>query len=171
MKQSRWPIDPFIGGTIIVTILLLIGVVFVGSNAASTKEDVTASTQVELSVESNSHDWGTIDYDGGIVSKTFEIKNSGNTTLKLYDVKTSCMCTTAQLKTPESTSEKYGMHEKSGDVFSVQPGETAELLVEFDPAFHGPSGVGLVTRTVTMNTNDAKNSTLTFNLKGSVVKK
>jgi len=81
------------------------------------------------------------------------------------------MCTTAQLKTPEVISKKFVMHESSSDVIEVKPGETAELIVEFDPAFHGPSGVGLVTRTITMDTNDTKNSKLTFNLAGNVVKK
>jgi len=63
------------------------------------------------------------------------------------------------------------MHEKSSSVFEVKPGETAELLVEFDPAFHGPSGVGPITRTITMNTNDVKNPVLSFNLTANVVKK
>jgi len=75
------------------------------------------------------------------------------------------------LKTSSQTSPKFKMHEKSSYVFEVNPGETAELIVEFDPAFHGPSGVGPITRTITMNTNDTKNSTLTFNLTGNVVKK
>jgi len=81
------------------------------------------------------------------------------------------MCTTAQLKTSEGTSKKFGMHESSTDVVKVKPGETAELIIEYDPAFHGPSGVGQITRIITMDTNDGKNSTLTFNLTGNVVKK
>ena len=62
------------------------------------------------------------------------------------------------------------MHEKTPDVFEVKPGKTAELIVEFDPLFHGPSGIGPINRTITMDTNDANNSTLSFNLTANVVK-
>ncbi len=162
--------DPFIVGIIVVTVLILGVAVFFGTRIGTTPQ-VTADSQVALSVESNKYDWGTIDYNGGIVSKSFPIKNSSNTTLKIYNVKTSCMCTTAQLKTPEVTSKKFAMHETSSDVIEVKPGSTAELIVEFDPSFHGPSGVGPITRTITMETNDAKSPTLQFNLTGNVVKK
>lgn len=161
--------DKFIIGIVVVTVLILGIAVFFGTRMGSTPQ-VTADSQVSVSVDANKYDWGTIDYDKGIVSKNFGIKNTSNTTLKLYNVKTSCMCTTAQLKTPEVTSKKFGMHESSSDVVEVKPGETAELVVEFDPAFHGPSGVGPITRTITMSTNDTKNPTLTFNLTGTVVK-
>jgi len=162
--------DKFIIGIVVMTVLILGIAVFFGTRMGATPQ-VTADSQVSVSVDSNTYDWGTIDYDKGIVSKNFEIKNTSDASLKLYNVKTSCMCTTAQLKTPEVISKKFGMHESSSDVIEVKPGETAELIVEFDPAFHGPSGVGLVTRTITMDTNDTKNSKLTFNLAGNVVKK
>lgn len=162
--------DKFIIGIFVATLLILGIAVFFGSRMGATPQ-ITADSQVSVSVDSNKYDWGTIDYDKGIVSKNFEIKNTSNTALKLYNVKTSCLCTTAQFKTAEGTSKKFGMHESSSDVFEVKPGETAELIVEFDPAFHGPSGVGAVTRIITMSTNDSKNSTLTFNLTGNVVKK
>lgn len=163
-------VDSFLVGIIVLTVLVLGGVVYFGMKIGATTQ-VAPDSQVELSTNSNKYDWGTVDYDGGIVSKSFTIKNTSNSVLKLYGVKTSCMCTTAQLKTSEATSQKYGMHEKTTDVFEVKPGETAELVVEFDPAFHGPSGVGPVNRTVTMNTNDAKNPTLLFQLTANVVRK
>lgn len=162
--------DKFIIGIFVATFLILGIAVFFGSRMGATPQ-ITADSQVSVSVDSNKYDWGTIDYDKGIVSKNFEIKNTSNSALKLYDVKTSCMCTTAQLRTASQTSKKFAMHEKNSSVFEVQPGETAQLLIEFDPAFHGPGGVGPITRTITMSTNDAKNSTLTFNLTGNVIKK
>jgi hypothetical protein len=161
--------DKFLAGVVIITVLILALAVFFGTRMGETIQ-VTTDTQVAISVDSNRYDWGTIDLNGGIVSKSFAIENSGSILLKLYDVKTSCMCTTAQLKTTEKTSNKFGMHEKSSSVFEVKPGETAELVVEFDPAFHGPSGTGPISRTITMNTNDAKNPTLSFNLTATVVK-
>ena len=162
--------DKFIIGVVVATVLILGAAIFIGSRMGATPQ-VTADSQASVSVDSNKYDWGTIDYDKGIVSKNFEIKNTGSTALKLYNVNTSCMCTTAQLKTPEVTSKKFGMHESSSDIIEVKPGGTAKLIIEFDPAFHGPSGVGAITRIITMNTNDTKNSTLTFSLTGNVVKK
>lgn len=169
-SRNKWRIDPLIGGIIAATVLLLVGIVFIGSNVGNTAQ-VSADDRVELSVESNTHDWGEIDIDSGIVSKRFVIENTSDATLKLYDVKTSCMCTTAQLITEQQSSKKFGMHEKAANVFEVGPGETTELLVEFDPAFHGPSGVGDIRRSITINTNDPNNPQLSFELSALVVKK
>jgi len=163
-------VDSFMVGVIGITLTLLVGVVYFGTKLGTTTE-VSADSQVSTQVGEDKHDWGTIDINGGLVSKAFAIENTGSSPLKLYDVTTSCMCTTAQLKTPSQTSKKFGMHEKSASVFEVQPGETAELIVEFDPLFHGPSGVGPISRTVTLNTNDANQPTLSFQLAANVVKK
>lgn len=162
--------DSFLVGIVVVTVLILGGAVYFGSRMGATTQ-VTADSQVSMAVTENNHDWGTIDLNGGLATKSFEIKNTSDSALKLYDVKTSCMCTTAQLKTASKTSPKFKMHEKNSSVFEVSPGETAALLVEFDPAFHGPSGVGPINRTITMNTNDAENPVLTFQLTANVVKK
>lgn len=167
--HSKGKVDTFLLGIIVVTALVLGGVVYLGSKIGATAQ-VTTDTKVAVAIENNQFDWGTIDINGGIVSKTFAIENKGTAPLKLYDTKTSCMCTTAQLSTPAETSKKFGMHEKTSSVFEVSPGETAELLVDFDPAFHGPSGVGPISRTVTMNTNDPNNQTLSFQLSANVVK-
>lgn len=162
-------VDSFIVGIIVITVLILGGAIYFGSRMGATTQ-VTADNQVTMTVTENRYDWGTIDLNGGLATKSFEIKNTSDSALKLYDVKTSCMCTTAQLKTPSKTSPKFKMHEKNSSVFEVPPGETAELFVEFDPAFHGPSGVGPINRTITMNTNDVENPILTFQLTANVVK-
>ena len=169
MNHDRGRPDKFLLGIVIVTVLVLTLAVFFGTRMGKTTQ-VTADSRVTMSVDSNRHDWGTINLGGGIVSKSFAIENKGASPLKLYGVKTSCMCTTAQLKTSSQASPKFKMHEKNSYVFEVNPGETAELIVEFDPAFHGPSGTGPINRTITMNTNDGKNPTLSFNLTANVVK-
>jgi len=154
----------------VITALLLGVVVYAGLNNGATTQ-VLADSQVSLAVAETNYDWGTIDYDGGVVSKSFEITNTSDSVLKLYDVNTSCMCTTAQLVSGNKKTKKFGMHEKNSSVFEVAPRESAELIAEFDPAFHGPSGVGPIDRTVTLNTNDSNHSNLSFQVKGNVVKK
>ena len=168
-NRQKGGVDMFIIWIIVATVLILGLAVYFSAKTEDTPQ-VAESPEVSMSVDTNIHDWGTIDYDAGIVSKTFSIKNTGNTNLQLYNVKTSCMCTTAQLRTSETTSRKFGMHARATDVIEVKPGETADLLVEFDPAFHGPSGVGAITRTITINTNSIENSVLNFNLTGNVIK-
>lgn len=168
--MSKIRIDPFIAWIGIITLAILGGVIYFGTQMGKAPK-VPAQQSVNLNIGEQNYDWGTIDYDQGIVSQTFPLENNSQSVLEIYDVLTSCMCTTAQLITPSRTSPKFGMHEKSGTVFSVQPGETAQLKVEFDPAFHGPSGLGSITRTVTMRTNDSAHPQLTFTLTGQVVKK
>ncbi len=168
-QKTKKGIDSFLLGIIVVTVLLLGGAIFFGARLGATTQ-VVADSQVTTQIENTRHDWGTIDIDGGVVSKTFTIENKGSSPLKLYDVQTSCMCTTAQLQSQGRSSKRFSMHEKNGSVFEVNPGEKAELLVEFDPAFHGPSGVGPISRTVTINTNDASNPSLSFQVTATVVK-
>lgn len=162
-------VDPFIMWIGIITVVVLVGAVIFGSKMGEGPA-VSANSEVSMEVGDKTYDWGTIDYDGGMATKTFEIKNTSGKKLQLYNVKTSCMCTTAQLISGDNKSKKFGMHETSKSVFEVEPGATAELLVEFDPAFHGPSGTGPITRTITIETNDKSNPSLSFNLTGTVVK-
>lgn len=162
-------VDPFLLGIGLVTLLLLITVTYFGLKMGNA-EQVSADTSVNAQIDANRYDWGAIPIDGGVVDHSFFIENTSANALKLYAVKTSCMCTTAWLKTKEQTSKRFGMHEKGGEVFEVQPGETAELVVEFDPAFHGPSGLGPISRTVTLRTNDASNPTLSFQVTANVIK-
>lgn len=163
-------LDPFILWIGVITVAILGIVIYFGSQMGKTPQ-VPTQQSVNLNIGIQNHDWGTIDYDQGVVSQTFPFTNNSQSVLEIYDILTSCMCTTAQLITPSQTSRKFGMHEKTGTVFFVQPGETVQLKVEFDPAFHGPSGIGPITRTVTMRTNDAAHPQLTFTLSGQVVKK
>jgi hypothetical protein len=101
----------------------------------------------------------------GIVTKEFEIKNTGNQTLKLFNVSTSCMCTTAKF---EGSPEIFGMHTKSNSVKEVAPHQSTKLQVIFDPAFHGPSGIGPITRQVSVQTNDPDHTELDFTLTAMV---
>jgi hypothetical protein len=160
----------FIVFTVLITVLVLgVGIFLVSKdNAGQVASDSTMSENARLVVEESSYDWGEIGIDDGNVEKTFNIKNEGSENLSLSDVVTSCMCTTAQLILGGETSPEFGMHSKSRYVMDVPPGETAQLKVVFDPAFHGPSGVGPITRQVEVKTNDQDNPEIMFILKALV---
>ncbi|MCR4263468.1 MAG: DUF1573 domain-containing protein, partial [Candidatus Roizmanbacteria bacterium] len=158
---------------IIIIIAAISAIILFGGAMVASKyspgADVVSDESAEVLVENNTHDWGEIGINNGTVEKTFSIKNNGSTALTLQNISTSCMCTTAQLIYNGQKSPAFGMHEKSEYVLSVPPGDSAELLVVFDPAFHGPSGVGPITRQITVETNDADNQQLEFTLTAQVI--
>jgi len=153
---------------IIGTILLLGGSVAVLSSSGTSAITVTQNAKVEI--QEKTFDWGQIEYNGPKASKTFVINNSGSETLKLFNIKTSCTCTSAQLITVDKKSPLFAMHGGSSWVGEVAPGKEAKLEIVFDQTFHGPSGVGPIQRFITVETNAADNPKLEFNLKGNVVK-
>lgn len=154
---------------ILITVIILGSGVFVLSSTTSTNQ-ITASQNARVSVDEKTFDWGNIPYSGGNAVKTFTIKNTGTDTLKLTNIKTSCTCTKAQIVVDGKSSPYFSMHSTSGWVGEVLPGRQAQLTVIFDPAFHGPTGVGPMERLISLQTNDPSNQNLEFSLKGVVVK-
>ncbi|MFQ6079527.1 MAG: DUF1573 domain-containing protein [Thermodesulfobacteriota bacterium] len=76
------------------------------------------------------------------VSHTFSVENIGESTLEIYHVSTSCGCTTA-----------------STDRRMIEPGETAKVIVNFDPALHRSFKKGEVVpmrRSIYIRSNDPK---------------
>lgn len=155
---------------IAVTVVILVGGVLVISANSSTSLVTASQNAKAYTVESTSFDWGKIQYNGGNVTKTFTIKNTGTDTLKIYNIKTSCHCTKAHLTINGKKSEDFGMSGVSSWVGDVATGKNAKLTVIFDPAYHGPGGLGPVSRFVSVETNDKGNPKLTFTLTGTVVK-
>lgn len=153
-------------GLVLTTLIILIGGIFLVSKTSLPQ--LTTSQEVHAQVDKTSHDWGNIPLSGGNVQKTFTIKNTGKAVLELANITTSCMCTTVQVVINDQKSPYFGMHSKSSWVGKVPPDNQAEILVEFDPAFHGPSGVGQITRQISLETNDPNQPKLTFDLSTNV---
>ena len=157
-------------GFIIVTLLMLGGGVWVLSNTTANPVKITSSQNAKVSIDTKSYNWGQIPYSGGNATKTFAIKNSGTEILKLSNIKTSCTCTKAVLEIDGKNSPYFSMHSIASWVGEVAAGKTAKLTVIFDPAFHGPTGVGPIERLISIETNDIQNPRIEFSLKGVVVK-
>ena len=156
-------------GLIVFTLLILGGGIYILS-ITSSPVSITSSQNAKVSIDQKTFDWGNIPYSGGNITKTFVMKNTGSDTLKLTGVKTSCTCTKAQIVINGKSSPYFSMHTTSSWVGEVAPGQEARLAVIFDPAFHGPTGVGPIERLVSIQTNDTQNPNLEFSLKGVVVK-
>src|SRR3990172_1052042 len=136
-KDTKFIIVAFLG-----VIILLMGAVFLLAKTANDPGAETPQTEV-LGLEANptDYDLGQVPINGGIVNKEYEIKNTTDKTLKLKKIATSCMCTTAQIKVGSKESRFFGM-EMTGDKnpfldFEVPAGETAKVVVNFDPAARG----------------------------------
>lgn len=152
-----------------LTLITIGGAVWAVSKMTA-QPTVNQMADAKLKVENPSHDWGEIGINDGNVSQSFTITNQGNDPLELYNLKTSCSCTTAQLKTGDKVSPLYGMHTSSNYVHQVLPGESTQLEVIYDPLFHGPNGVGAISRQVVIQTNDSAQPQLTFSVKAMVKK-
>ena len=150
-----------------ITLLFTGGVVWLAVSMSSVAE-VQTSANAKAIVSSYMHDWGDIKMDEGKVRANFEVKNEGTEDLKLYNVASSCTCTMAKIIMGDITSPIFGMHTKSDFVMVIPPGQTAQVQAEFNPAFHGPTGVGTITRNVTVETNDASQPQLSFTTTANV---
>lgn len=98
-------------------------------------------------------DFGKISMAAGNVSHRYWIKNAGAAALTITSISTSCMCTVATLITNAGTKGPFGMtgHGVTPRLKELlAPGETAQVEVVFDPAAHGPAGIGRTERIVTI---------------------
>lgn len=140
------------------------------SSTNSSKDSIVATKNAKITISPQTIDFGTVSINGQKVRKTFIISNAGSVPLKITNVKTSCTCTTATLKIGKEESPKFSMHAVSSWIGEIEPGKNAELEVVFDQAFHGPGGVGSISRTISFETNDALNPKLEVTLNGAVTK-
>jgi hypothetical protein len=103
-------------------------------------------------------DLGSISMKAGNVSFGYLIKNTAATPITINRIFTSCMCTNATLVTGKERKGPFGMpgHGGSSTLKTVlAAGEMANLEVVFDPAAHGPSGLGRIERFVTVERSES----------------
>lgn len=135
--------------------------------AASTASSAQGSPKIEISPLE--YDFGDISIAKGTVKHDYEIKNTGSGDLKIDNIWTSCHCTTAVLKVGDKESPVFGMDGHSfGWSQKIAPGEKGRLEVIFDPAFHGPQGIGAAVREIYLSTNDSQNERASVRLIANV---
>lgn len=104
-----------------------------------------------------SHDFSSISMAAGKVSYDYELTNETGEVLEISKLYTSCMCTEAFFVQGEKTRGPFGMPGHGLMVpsldASLTPFEKATVRVVFDPAAHGPAGLGQVQRVVHLETN------------------
>lgn len=98
-------------------------------------------------------DFGKTSMAAGNVSKVYWIKNISGDPLTVTNLSTSCMCTVATLITPAEKKGPFGMpgHGPASRLAErLAAGASAQVEVVFDPAAHGPAGIGQTDRIVTI---------------------
>lgn len=148
--------------------ILTLGVFLLSKSG--TQATLAPSYNTKAQADQKTYDWGIINMKDGNVNKTFIIKNTGADVLKLTKVKTSCHCTKASVIINGVASPIFGMNTNFSWIGEVLPNSEAQLSIVFDPAYHGPNGVGPITRYVSVDTNDPKTSTLEFTLTANVTR-
>lgn len=142
----------FLIGAFLITILIIVGAALLFSKTSTKVNETSTSEILGLSASPENYELGNVPLDGGIVSRQYEVENTTDKALSLVKIATSCMCTTARLKAGEDETRFFGM-EMPGDnnppvKLKINPGEKAIVDVVFDPAAHGPQGVGPFDRIV-----------------------
>ena len=151
---------------IVIGALILGGLIWIARPDGQSKNAVSASSSGSLVVEeANNYDFGPISMAAGKVKHQFKIKNTSAEAVTISKMYTSCMCTTATLMTGGKQFGPMGMP-GHGTIPSINqtinPNEEATVEVIFDPAAHGPAGVGRIQRTVTLENNTGKPVELQF---------
>lgn len=158
--------------TIIAGALVVLGIVglfFWGAqNRASLPEENLSSKSALVATETL-HDFGIISMAQGTVAKTFDVMNSSEKDIMLESLTTSCMCTVAYIVKDGSRKGPFGMPghgivPKANEV--IPAGGKLAIDVVYDPAAHGPAGVGSVDRLVYLQ--DETGAVLELEIKANV---
>ena len=118
-------------------------------------------------------DFGTIPMEGGDVSHRFQLKNEGEEPVLIEKVYTSCMCTIAEVFDKDGKNRgEFGMpgHGPQRTDISVGSKEPVFIDAVFDPAAHGPSGVGLAERVIYIETNSQKSPKVELSFTATVTR-
>lgn len=163
-------------GIFAVAALAVVFVLGRGEPAKTAESEAeTAYSQGVLTAAESDFDFGQILMGNGTVSYKYQVTNNTDSAVRIQKVYTSCMCTTATIL--DSTGKRIGTFGMPGHGgaspaanVTVGPGETIAVDAVFDPAAHGPSGVGMASRAVFLETNSVISPKLELTFKAMVAR-
>lgn len=150
----------------LVLMAVVIGVlVWFGSGKSQPAAINAGFFGTQLTVGEANYDFGSVKINGGLVSHEYILENLSDKAVKIGEVFTSCMCTTARVTVGNKTYGPFGMpgHLSASKADAiVNSGEKVIVKATFDPAAHGPAGIGEIQRQIFLNTGVAKPIVLNF---------
>ena len=154
--------------TIIIGALATFALLFGGLYLMSRPQpQVSVNPQAtgQLTVAESFYDFGSVSMAKGLVTHKFTLTNAGSVPATVTKMYTSCMRTKAKLTVADQSWGPIGMpgHTAIPNLsVQIEPGQTAEVEAVFDPAAHGPAGVGVIERQVTLELNGQSPLQLSF---------
>lgn len=151
-----------------VILVIIVGFVWIsGSSSQNSNSQASLAEPSTLVAAESFFDFGEISMAKGNVSHDFRVKNAGAKPVNITKMYTSCMCTTAILRMASGKElGPYGMPGHGGFAPAINqivtPGEEITIKAIFDPAAHGPAGVGLIERAVYIENNSGKPTEIQF---------
>lgn len=157
MKQQIKQILILLG----IIVVIVSGLMWLTSNSKTKTPTAAIDGKFSgaLTFKESEYDFGTASMAKGKVSKEFVLENQSDGDVKIGEVFTSCMCTEAELKAGDKFAGPFGMQGHglaSKANLVVKAGEILTVKVIFDPAAHGPAGVGPIERQVVVYTSAGK---------------
>ena len=162
----------FILGISLFTLLVLGGGIWFASSIP-TKPTLQKTVGATLLTDHTSVELKTILYEKGVLTHVFPIQNTGEKPLSITNLATSCMCTKVYFTNGKEKGPQTGMKGMSAIsswIGTLQPQEKGEIIALFDPQFHGPTGVGAISRLVSFETSDPDHPYVELSFAGVVVR-
>lgn len=154
--------------SVLVAVIVMgaLAVILVTKPAPAPAALVPAGSVGALVAEAATYDFGAVPINGGFVRRIYTVRNTGIEPLTINSMYTSCMCTTATMRMGGQSWGPFGMpgHGIGGGRMSatLAPGASAEVEAVFDPAAHGPAGVGPVMREIYLESSAGVPLALSF---------
>lgn len=162
----------FVIGVIVFSIFILAGSVYFLAKAPS-RANLEKEVGAKIEIDHKQFSFGIVRLSSGIVEHRYPIKNIGTKDLKIANLASSCACTKVYFKSSTQESPRAsmkGMTKITDWIGILKPGESGEVIMEFDPNFHGATGLGKIVRRLSFETNDPQTPYAEFNLTGEVTK-
>lgn len=156
----------------VIIFIFIVGLIWLGKPTQNQSNISDAASKSrsgngQLSVGHIDYDFGPISMAKGKVSHAYKIVNPSAEPATISKIYTSCMCTVASLTMQDGQKfGPFGMPGHGGPSGKIsttlEPGQEAELEVIFDPAAHGPAGVGAIDRVAYIETATGQKLELNF---------
>lgn len=162
-RSTTWVV-----GVVAVMILAVSALIAFSPPSAQSQKGVVSNSA--LAAPEMAYDFGTISMAKGKVTKLFTVNNGTSGPITAHKLYSSCMCTSATLVLGDRRVGPFSMEGMGPPIPTINEeipaGQEVQVEATFDPAAHGPAGVGPITRNVFLETTDGKK--LVFEIKAQV---